>query len=77
MARHLLRRELPTGLGEEGAEAVVIVLGLALVCQETIGLDAVLKAVELWQRVSMWLQTGGQASAISAPFHPESDGPAS
>jgi len=71
VVRHLLRLELlPTGLGEEGAEAVVIVLSFALVRQETIGLDAVLKAVKLWQRVSLRLRTGGQASDISAPFSP-------
>lgn len=36
-----------TRLGEEGAEAVVVVLGLALLSEVAIGLDAVLEAVEL------------------------------
>jgi hypothetical protein len=36
-----------TSLGEEGAEAVVVVLSLALLSEETVGLDAVLEAVEL------------------------------
>jgi hypothetical protein len=36
-----------TSLGEESAEAMVVVLGLALLRQVTIGLDAVLEAVEL------------------------------
>ncbi len=40
-------REMRTSLGEEGAEAVVVVQGLALLSEETIGLDAVLEAVEL------------------------------
>lgn len=37
-----------TGLGEESAETVVVVLRLALLGEVTIGLDAVLEAVELW-----------------------------
>jgi hypothetical protein len=36
-----------TRLGEEGAEAMVVVLGLALLGEVAIGLDAVLEAVEL------------------------------
>jgi hypothetical protein len=40
-----------TSLGEEGAEAVVVVQGLALLGEETIGLDTVLEAVELPARV--------------------------
>lgn len=36
-----------TSLGEESAETMVVVLGLALLSQVTVGLDAVLEAVEL------------------------------
>jgi len=36
-----------TSLGEEGAETMVVVLGLALLSEVAIGLDAVLEAVEL------------------------------
>jgi hypothetical protein len=36
-----------TSLGEESAEAMVVVLGLALLGQVAVGLDAVLEAVEL------------------------------
>ena len=39
--------QLRTSLGEEGAEAVVVVQGLALLGEETIRLDTVLEAVEL------------------------------
>jgi hypothetical protein len=44
-------RNVRTSLGEEGAEAVVVVQGLALLGEETIGLDTVLEAVELPARV--------------------------
>jgi hypothetical protein len=46
-------RKLRTSLGEEGAEAVVVVQGLALLGEETIGLDTVLEAVELRWQVSI------------------------
>jgi hypothetical protein len=36
-----------TSLGEKRAEAMVVVLGLALLSQIAIGLDTVLEAVEL------------------------------
>lgn len=36
-----------TSLREEGAEAVVVVFSFALLGQVTVGLDAVLEAVEL------------------------------
>jgi hypothetical protein len=42
--------QLRTSLREESAEAVVVVPRLALLSQETVGLDTVLEAVELWQR---------------------------
>ena len=42
-----------TSLGEEGAEAVVVVLSLALLSEVAVGLDAVLEAVELAQLVSI------------------------
>ena len=35
-----------TSLGEEGAEAVVVVLGLALLSEVAVGLDAVLETVK-------------------------------
>ena len=46
-------RVVRTSLGEEGAEAVVVVQGLALLGEETIGLDTVLEAVELRRQVSI------------------------
>lgn len=45
-----------TSLGEEGAEAMVIVLGLALLGQVTVGLDAVLEAVKLRGRQDKFAQ---------------------
>jgi hypothetical protein len=41
------RRRGHTRLREEGAETMVVVLGLALLSQVAVGLDAVLEAVEL------------------------------
>jgi hypothetical protein len=58
---HIARR---TGLGEEGAETMVVVLGLALLSEVAIGLDTVLEAVELI-RSQYKFARGGQASAIA------------
>lgn len=45
-----------TSLGEEGAEAMVVVLGLALLSEVAVGLDAVLKAVKLGQGQNKFAQ---------------------
>jgi hypothetical protein len=58
-------RKQRTSLGEEGAEAVVVVQGLALLGEETIGLDAVLEAVELRWQVSIIAHW--RSSAAAAP----------
>jgi hypothetical protein len=50
-----------TGLGEEGAEAMVVVLGLALLSKVAVGLDAVLEAVELVVALA-WFLEGGQGT---------------
>lgn len=77
-----------TSLGEEGAEAMVVVLSLALLGEVAVGLDAVLEAVELWARGSVqgvygvFGGQGGQGArpclpwlpcAPSPPFHGDGD----
>jgi hypothetical protein len=47
---------------------VVVVPRLALLSQETVGLDAVLEAVELWQDVSIIAQWRSRHRRLPPPF---------
>lgn len=57
-----------TSLGEESAEAMVVVLGLALLSEVAVGLDAVLEAVELWWCVSMAAARRSRHPLLPPPF---------
>lgn len=63
-----------TSLGEESAEAMVVVLGLALLSEVAIGLDAVLKAVELSQCISMITPRRSRHPLLPPPFRIAGDG---
>ena len=63
-----------TGLGEEGAEAMVVVLGLALLSEVAVGLDAVLEAVELAVALALLLEGGQGTRGLPPPFRAVGDG---
>ena len=64
-----------TSLGEEGAEAVVVVLGLALLSEVAVGLDAVLEAVELAAALAFMVARGRtRHPLLPPPFRPVGDG---
>ena len=65
-----------TSLGEEGAEAVVVVLGLALLSEVAVGLDAVLEAVELAVALALLLEGGQGTRMLPPPFRTVGDGEA-
>lgn len=53
---------------------MVVVLGLALLGEVAIGLDAMLKAVELWCCVSMFPQRRSRHPLLPPPFRIVGDG---
>jgi hypothetical protein len=63
-----------TSLGEEGAEAMVVVLGLALLSEVAVGLDAVLEAVELVAALACFLEGGQGTRWLPPPFRTVGDG---
>ena len=66
-----------TRLGEEGAEAMVVVLGLALLSEVAVGLDAVLEAVELAAALAFMVARGRtRHPLLPPPFRPVGDGEA-